>query len=391
MHHPLDPAAPVVVAARRTPFADAGRELAAAGASELAGAVLRALAAEVATWPAQRGAAAGEAGPPTVVLGTCTGPGGNPARVAALAAGLGSAAAGLSVDSQCGSGLDAVRVGAALVATGAPLVLAGGCESGSAARGRRRAAFTPAGFPDPDMGPAADALAAAAGIGRARQDAYAAASHARATAAARAGAFAAELVPTAGLHADTRPRTGLDAERLARFRPAFGAGGSVTAGNSCGVSDGAAAVVLVPERVRAAAGLPGLAVRACALVGTDPALPGAAAAPAARAALAQAGVDLADVGAVEVVEAFAAQVLAFTDALGLDPLGADAGRICPQGGAIALGHPWGASGAALLVRLFARMVRVDGPRLGLAACAVGGGQGAALLVERVGPGAGRAA
>ncbi|PPK96159.1 acetyl-CoA C-acetyltransferase [Kineococcus xinjiangensis] len=379
---PAPPAdAAVLVAARRTPFADAGRELAGCSGTDQAAAALAALAGQVRTLGV--GAAVAD-----VVLGVCTGPRGNPARVAALAAGLGPQVPGVSVDRQCGSGLDAVRLGAALVREGAELVLAGGFESGSAARaatGRvERAVFAPPPFPDPDMGPAADDLAAHLGIDRRRQDAYAAASHARALAAAAAGAFDAELVEVAGLRADTRPRPGLHEQRLARFRPAFSAGGTVTAGNSCGVSDGAAAVALVPERIRAAAGLPGLVVRAAVACGGDPALPGAAAAPAALLALRRADVDLPDVGAVEVVEAFAAQVLAFTDALGLDPLGADAGRVCAQGGAIALGHPWGASGAALLVRLFARMVRLDGPRLGLAACAVGGGQGVALVVERVG-------
>jgi acetyl-CoA C-acetyltransferase len=96
------------------------------------------------------------------------------------------------------------------------------------------------------------------------------------------------------------------------------------------------------------------------------------------------GVELAEVGLVEMTEAFAAQVLACTDALGLDPLGTDARRVCPQGGAIAMGHPWGASGAMLMVRLFAQMVRADGPRLGIATCAIGGGQGLALLAQRVG-------
>jgi acetyl-CoA C-acetyltransferase len=100
--------------------------------------------------------------------------------------------------------------------------------------------------------------------------------------------------------------------------------------------------------------------------------------------LAAQGLSWPDVGAVEVTEAFASQLLACTDAWGLDPLGADSERVCAQGGAIALGHPWGASGALLVVRLFSRMVRQDGPRFGVAACAVGGGQGVALLVERVG-------
>jgi acetyl-CoA C-acetyltransferase len=103
-----------------------------------------------------------------------------------------------------------------------------------------------------------------------------------------------------------------------------------------------------------------------------------------RAVVDAAGLTLADIGAVEMTEAFASQVLACTDSLGLDVLGADADRLCPDGGAIAFGHPWGASGALLMVRLFATMVRRDGPRYGIATCAVGGGQGVATLVERVG-------
>ncbi|MFZ5869277.1 MAG: acetyl-CoA C-acyltransferase, partial [Actinomycetota bacterium] len=103
-----------------------------------------------------------------------------------------------------------------------------------------------------------------------------------------------------------------------------------------------------------------------------------------RAALGRAGLDVDDVGVLEVTEAFAAQLLACTDELGLDPLGADADRVCPDGGAIALGHPWAASGALLVVRLFSAMVRRAGPRSGVAACAVGGGQGVAAVLERVG-------
>ena len=113
-------------------------------------------------------------------------------------------------------------------------------------------------------------------------------------------------------------------------------------------------------------------------------LPGLGPVPAVRAVLSAAGLTLADVGTVEMTEAFASQVLACTDALDLDVLGTDADTLCPDGGAIALGHPWGASGALLMVRLFATMVRRDGPRFGLATCAVGGGQGVATLVERVG-------
>lgn len=368
------PRTPVIVAARRSPIGTSGRALRQLAVHDLAAPVLRAVVSDL-----------GSGAPPVddVVLGCCTGPGGDVARVSALAAGLGDRVPAVTVDRQCGSGLDAVRLAAALVAAGhADLVLAGGVESGSAAGGRR-APFTPPGRPDPEMGAAADALARQRGLHRERQDAYAARSHARALAAARAGRFSAELVPVGGLVVDERPRPGLDAARLARFPPAFTAGGSATAGNSCGVSDGAAVVAVVPEAVRARLGVPGLAVLGTAVAGVDPALPGLGAAAAARTALTRAGVAVPDLDVVEVTEAFAAQLLAFTDDLGLDPLGKDAERVCPDGGAIALGHPWAASGALLVVRLHSSLVRHGRGRTGLAACAIGGGQGAAAVVERV--------
>jgi acetyl-CoA C-acetyltransferase len=336
-----------------------------------------------------------------VVIGNCRGPGGNPARVAALAAGLGVAVPGLTIDRQCGSGQEAVHQGATAVRAGvAELVLAGGAESASTAPWRlarpttstglpvpyERAPFAPSKIGDPDMGPAAETVAAMCGVTRQRQDAYAARSHVLSLAAARAGVFDAELVPVAGVVSDERPRR-LTETALARMRPAFAPGGTVTVGNSCGVSDGAAAVAIVPAYLREALGVPGLALRGWVCVGLDPNTPGLGPVPAVAKLLKGLGVELAEVAVVEMVEAFAAQVLACTDALGLDPLdpaGPDAGRVCPQGGAIAMGHPWGASGAMLLVRLFAQMVRVDGPRLGVATCAVGGGQGLALLAERVG-------
>jgi acetyl-CoA C-acetyltransferase len=370
----VDPLAAVVVAARRTPIATAGRALASCCAADLAAPVLAALAREVGDGPVDE-----------VVLGNCCGPGGDVARVAALGAGLGTDVTGVTVDRQCGSGLEAIRLAAALVRAGdAALVLAGGTESASSARnGGVQVPFTPPGFPDPGMGEAADALAVVAGVERARQDAYAARSHALTVAAAAAGGFDAELVAVGGVRSDDRPRARLTIDVLARMRPAFGPGGTVTAGNACGINDGAAGVAVVPEHARAAAGMPGLRVLGTAVVGVDPALPGLGAAAAARAVLERADVDLAHVDVVEIVEAFAAQVLACTDALGLDPLGRDAGRVCPDGGAIALGHPWGASGALLVVRLFSRLVRRRLGRLGLATCAIGGGQGVALLVERV--------
>lgn len=368
---------PVIVAARRTairsvrvggPAAARQRVL---DPVSLAAAVLRALGEDL------------DRSVDDVVLGTARGPGGNIARVATLAAGLGVEVPAVSVDRQCGSGLEAIRLAAALVGAGAAeVVLAGGVESASAA-GPGRAAFAPEGFADPEMGSAAEDLARHCGIDRARQDAYAERSHRLSLAAREAGLFDDELVAVEGIVADDRPRP-LTASALARFPAAFVPGGSVTAGNSCGVSDGAAAVAVVSERVRAAAGLPGLRILATAVSGVDPALPGLGPVPAIRSVLERAGAGLTEVSQIEITEAFAAQILACTDALGLDPLGVDAGRICPQGGAIGLGHPWAASGGLLAVRLFAGLVRADRPGLGLAACAVGGGQGVALLVERVG-------
>lgn len=318
-----------------------------------------------------------------VVLGSARGPGGNLARVSALAAGLGIEVPGVSVDRQCGSGLEALRVAAALVGSGAAeVVLAGGVESASAAT-PGRAAFAPPGFADPEMGAAAEELARIAGITRERQDAYALRSHRLSAAAQDDGRFAAELVPAAGTTRDDRPRRRLTPELLARIPAAFCPGGTVTAGNSCGISDGAAALAVVSEPV--AAGRPGLRIIATAVAGVDPALPGLGPVPAIRNLVRSQGMSLDDVDAIEITEAFAAQLLACTDALELDPLGADAERICTEGGAIGLGHPWAASGTLLMVRLFSRLVRRGGGRRGLAACAIGGGQGIAVLTERVGP------
>lgn len=361
----------VVVAARRTPIGTAGHALAGLTVDQLAAPVLRQLAA---------GRAVDD-----VILGNCLGPGGNPARIAALAAGLDSP--GVTVDRQCGSGLDAVLQGAARIAAGqADVVLAGGVESASTAPHRSwpttgerygRAPFTPAGFPDPEMGVAADDLARHLGIGRAEHDAWAARSFTRAVAARQDGRFDAELVPLEDLTRDERPRPGFTTDRLARLRPAFTADGTHTAGNSCGISDGAAAVTLTSED-DATGGY--LRVLGGAIRGCDPALPGLGPTAAVPGLITRLGLTAGDLGAVEITEAFAAQVLAAVRTLDLDPE-----TVCADGGAIAMGHPWGASGAILMVRLFHRMLRPDGPEFGLAACAVGGGQGIALVVQRVVP------
>ncbi len=171
----------------------------------------------------------------------------------------------------------------------------------------------------------------------------------------------------------------MTAARLARLRPAFRTaeeGGTVTAGNACGVNDGAAVVAVVDEETRGDA--PALRVLGCATVAGDPRDPGWGLVPATRRVLETTGRSLDEVDVVELNEAFAGQVLACCDALDLDPA-----RVCPEGGALGLGHPWGASGALLVVRLHAQLVRSGRGGLGLAAIAAGGGQGVALLVESV--------
>jgi acetyl-CoA C-acetyltransferase len=372
--------APVLIAGRRTPIGTAGRSLAALTAADLAAPVIRTLADDLD--PVVR------ADLRDVVLGNCMGPGGDVARVAALQAGLPVAVPGLTVDRQCGSGLAAVVLAVAMLRAEPGVVLAGGVESVSTAPWRswpprdggepiryERAPFTPAGWDDPDMGPAADLLAREHGVGRRAQDEYAARSHARAVATQQAGGFDAEIVPLGDVTTDERPRPGMSVERLGRLRPAFLADGTVTAGNSCGINDGAALVTAVDAGTHGRLGVPGLRVLATATAGVAPDRPGSGIVPATQLALDRAGLTLDDIDVIEFNEAFAGQVLACCAALDLDPV-----RVCAEGGALALGHPWGASGAVLAVRLYAQLAGRPGRR-GLAAIAAGGGQGIAMVVQ----------
>ena len=367
---------PVIIAARRSPVGTRGRALAHLRVEELAAPVIRAALAD---------AEAAHGSPITVadvILGNCMGPGGNPGRLSALAAGLGHGVPGATVDRQCGSGLAAVLDAAAAIRAGDRRIrVAGGVESASTAPVRSvdgiaygRAPFAPAGFADPEMTRAAEDLAGHDGIPRARQDAHAARSHARARAAVSAGRFDAELVPLSGLHHDDAIG---GAERLLHRLPALFPGGTLTAGTATRIGDGAAALVLGP-----AGSGPGLAIRASAVLGCDPALPGIGAAGAIQDALHSAGWDLADIHALEIVEAFAAQSLAVLDRIGIAD---DDPRLCADGGALALGHPWGASGAIAVVRLFSRMVRAGAPAgtRGVAAASIGGGMGIAAVLEVV--------
>jgi len=372
---------PVIIAALRTPIGTAGRSLASVTAADLAAPVLSALMESVDIEGADLH---------DVVLGNCMGPGGDVARVAALEAGLPDSVPGLTVDRQCGSGLAAISVAAAMLRAEPGAILAGGVESASTAPWRfwppaagaaperyERAPFAPESLGDPDMGLAADLLAEECSVSRERQDEYAARSHALAIRTLQAGGFDAEVVPVAGVSRDDRPRSGLTAKRLARLRPAFREQGTVTVGNSCGINDGAAAVAIVDHATHHDLDVPGLRILATATTGVDPNRPGFGIVSAARLALRRAGLQLDDMDVIELNEAFAGQVLACCDELALSPE-----RVCVEGGALALGHPWGASGAVLVVRLFSQLVLNSGGRYGLAAIAVGGGQGVAMVVQR---------
>lgn len=387
---------PVIIAARRTPVCRANGALKTWHAHELLAPVLRRLLADAGVAPESVA---------DVVIGNAVGGGGNVARLAALEAGLPVSVPGVTVDRQCGSGLDAIVLAARLVAAGGSgLYLAGGVESISTAplRARRsaqgdpeffsRAQFAPKGLGDPDMGVAAENVAAHFGISRERQDELALRSHRRALASAAAGLFDAEIVQLPGVpgpdgavgtgggtvSADDGPRPGLTAAVLARFPPVFAEGGTVTAGNSCFDADGAAgAVITSVQRARELGATDGFLVRGTDTAGVDPRLLGIGAAEAAERLLERCGVTAAGVGLVEFNEAFASQTLACLDRLGIAPERANL-----DGGALALGHAYGASGAVLVTRLLAQARRnpVEG-QLALAMISIAGGMGTAALLD----------
>ncbi|SLJ97271.1 thiolase family protein [Arthrobacter sp. P2b] len=375
---------PVIIAARRTPVCRINGPLGTLRAHELLAPVLRELVTSSGVEP---GAVA------DVVMGNAVGGGGNVARLALLEAGLPVSVPGMTVDRQCGSGLDAVVLAARLVAAGGnPLYLAGGVESTSTAPLRahrngdggpefyRRAQFVPASFGDPDMGEAAETVAQKFGVGRERQDAFALASHRRALAAAQAGYFDGEIVPlgtgTGTVAADDGPRRGLTAAVMARFPPVFVDGGTVTAGNSCFDADAASAVVITSvQRAQELGADDGLLVLGTGTAGVHPEVLGVGAASAARDVLDRAGVTADQLDLVEFNEAFASQTLAC-----LDELGIDGERANLDGGALALGHAYGASGAVLVTRLLAQARRADAPgALALAMISSAGGMGTAAL------------
>ncbi|MFF9527274.1 thiolase family protein [Streptomyces achromogenes] len=386
--------------ARRTPIGKVRGALSSVRPDDLAATVIRHLVADVPALDPARiddvyWGAANQAGEDNR----------NVARMAALLAGLPDSVPGATVNRLCASGLEAVTAAARTIAAGeADIVIAGGSESMS------RAPFV---LPRPDealphrmetydtrlgwrlvnpamkelhgllsMGETAEEVAARLGISRARQDEFALRSHQLAAAARKNGHFDDEILPVerpdgVTVEHDECVREDTSLEKLARLKPAFRADGTVTAGNASPMNDGAAGLLLVSEEALNDLGLESLGrYVAGASAGVHPDVMGLGPVPATQKVLARAGWETGDLQEAELNEAFAAQALACADQLGLDP-----DLVNPTGGAIALGHPLGCSGARILTTLLHRMRRT-GARRGLATMCVGVGQGSAVLVER---------
>lgn len=342
-----------------------------------------------------------------VIMGNVlqAGQGMNVARQASLKAGVSVEVPCTTINKVCGSGLKSVALAVqAIMAGDADVVVAGGTESmdmapylvDKARYGYRmgHAQLTDAMirdglwcvFGDTHMGVTAENVAEKWGITRQMQDEFAATSQNRAEKAITLGRFTDEIVPVEIAQRkgppivfaqDEHPRFGSTAEKLAGLRPAFKTNGTVTAGNASGINDGAAALCLMSGDVAAKLGLKPLAVvRAWAAAGVDPSIMGIGPVPATKKALAKAGLSMADIGLIEANEAFAATSLAVAKELGFDPE-----KVNVNGGAVALGHPIGASGARILVTLLHEMVKREVHR-GLATLCIGGGMGISLIVER---------
>ncbi|MDF2733433.1 MAG: pcaF [Chloroflexota bacterium] len=395
-----------IVEAVRTPIGRYGGALAAVRPDDLAALVLRAIVDR---------AGVDAALIEDVILG-CANQAGEDnrdvARMAVLLAGFPVEVGGLTVNRLCGSGLQAVNSAAHAIAVGdGDVFIGGGVESMTRApyvmakpanawdRGPREVEDTTLGwrFLNPklaemyypySMGETAENVAERYGVDRERQDAFALESQRRAVAAIEAGRFDEQIVPvevagrkgeTTTVTRDEHPRADTSAEALAKLRPAFKQeGGSVTAGNSSGINDGASAVLLVEADRARELGLEPLArVVSTAVAGVDPAVMGIGPVPATRKALERAGIVIDDLDIIELNEAFASQSIAVIDELRLDPA-----KVNPNGGAIALGHPLGMSGGRLITMLTHELRRTGG-RYGLATMCIGVGQGIATIVERV--------
>ncbi|MDE1184161.1 acetyl-CoA C-acetyltransferase [Paraburkholderia sp.] len=388
----------VIVSAARTAVGKFGGSLAKIAAPDLGATVIRAALERAGVKPEQVS---------EVIMGQVltAGSGQNPARQSLIKAGLPMAVPGLTINKVCGSGLKAVMLAAnAIVAGDADILVAGGQENMSAAPhvlpGSRD------GFRMGDaklidsmivdglwdvynqyhMGVTAENVAREYGITREQQDAFAALSQNKAEAAQKAGRFDAEIVPVEIPQRKGEPlrfatdefvRHGVTAESLAGLKPAFSKEGTVTAANASGLNDGAAAVIVMSAKKAEALGLPILArIKAYASAGVDPKVMGMGPVPASRRCLERAGWTPADLDLMEINEAFAAQALAVHQQMGWDT-----SKVNVNGGAIAIGHPIGASGCRILVTLLHEMQKRDAKK-GLASLCIGGGMGVALALER---------
>src|SRR5262245_1230449 len=399
----------VVVEAVRTPVGRDGGALASVRPDDLAALTLRAVVDRAGIDPGLV---------EDVILGAANQAGEdnrNVGRMAALLAGLPIEVAGLTVNRLCGSGLQAINAAAhAIAVDDGDVFIAGGVESMTRApyvlgkadspwdRGPREMQDTTLGwrFTNPklaaahypySMGETAENVVERYGssrdVTRERQDAFALRSHQRAVAAIEGGLFDDQIVPVpvpqrrgdpVVVSRDEHPRADTSMEALGKLRAAFREGGSVTAGNSSGINDGASATLVVEaERARELGLRPFARVVSTAVAGVDPAIMGVGPVPASRKALARAGIAVGDLDLVEINEAFASQSVVCMDELGLDPE-----KVNVNGGAIALGHPLGASGARLVTMLVHELARRGG-RYGLATMCIGVGQGIATVVERV--------
>ncbi|WP_422910293.1 acetyl-CoA C-acetyltransferase [Pseudomonas sp. MAC6] len=388
----------VIVAATRTPIGAFGGALSSVSAVDLGAAVIRRLLQDTGL-PAQQ--------IDEVILGQVltAGAGQNPARQSVIRAGLPHTVPALTLNKVCGSGLKAVIMAAQAIRCGdAEVIIAGGQENMSQAphvlnnsrtglrmgHGQLLDTMVHDGlwdaFNDYHMGITAENLAEQYGISRSEQDAFAAHSQLRACAALEAGRFVSQITPIAVaqrkgdsllVSTDEQPRPSTTLQSLSQLRPAFKRDGSVTAGNASTLNDGAAAVLLMSEGKAQALGLPILArIKAHASAGVDPAIMGIGPVFATCRALEKAGWSLEQLDLIEANEAFAAQAIAVGRELQWD-----SAKVNVNGGAIALGHPIGASGCRILVSLVHEMIRRDAHK-GLATLCIGGGQGVALAIER---------
>src|SRR5215470_17558719 len=388
----------VIVGAARTPIGKFGGTLAKTPAADLGALVIRKVLERSGVAPEQVS---------EVIMGQVltAGVGQNPARQASIKAGIPDMVPAMTINKVCGSGLKATHLAAQAIKSGdAEIVVAGGQENMSLAphllqNSREGYRMGDAKIVDSmivdglwdvynqyHMGVTAENVAKKFGISRAEQDAFAAASQQKAQAAQKAGRFKEEIIPleipqkkgpAIAFDTDEYPRHDTTVEKLAALRPAFDKAGTVTAGNASGINDGAAAVIMMSSEKAKQLGLKPLArVRAYSSAGVDPKIMGMGPVPASKLCLSKAGWTVKDPDLMEINEAFAAQAIAVNKEMGWDT-----SKINVNGGAIAIGHPIGASGCRILVTLLHEMIKRDAAK-GLASLCIGGGMGVALAVER---------